>query len=248
MCCSSRAGKLIPEIEYKYFAPDDREKIRRPLSPVRLRRQMGEETPEKILSVKDKNEQRARGSPFVSHMPRKTKEHYLFTIGSVREPQDEDLKMEMALKSKLSKIASPIKPSQNSRNLHLPKKQITTDSFKNGFHGACHGHGPSPSKESNHVLIINSAPDPDDSQPELDLWPHVSPYPPSAHTLAANACATPGSSISDLSDRDTTTPLYTDRDPCDSLPTMSRGGSGVFGGIEDDLISGGSVNEDEYIL
>jgi hypothetical protein len=29
---------------------------------------------------------------------------------------------------------------------------------------------------------------------------------------------------------------------------MSRGGSGVFGGIEDDLISGGSVNEDEYIL
>jgi len=222
-----------------------------------------------VLTVKERNELRARGSPFVSHMPRKTKEHYLFTIGSVAEPQDQDLKMEMALKSKLGKIASPIKPSQKSRNLHLPKNVPTSDTFKDGFHGSCHGHGPSPNKGMQssmlqhngnsgntvqQMLIINNDVndnDGDDSmqRPELDMWPHVSPYAPSAHTLAANACATPGSSISDISaDRDTTTPLYTDRDACDSLPTMSRGGSGIYGGIEDDLISGGSVNEDEYIL
>ena len=277
LCCAR--GKLAHEVDYVHYAPEDREGLKRPLSPVRLRAVRPEDTPPKILPVKEKNEARARGSPFVSHMPRAKKEQYLYIIGSVREPQDEDLLLEMALTSKLSKIASPIKPDQNSRNLHLPRKVPTSETYADSFHESCHrktheipqiripragvrvgagvakhgpGVGPGPGGRSPQahaeVLVLDSKDDPYlDAGMHNGIWPHSSPYAPMPQTLAANACATPGSCISDLSDRDTTTPLYTDRD---SLPTRTSGGggSGVYGDMEDDLVSGGSVNEDEYIL
>ena len=234
-----------------HYAPEDREKIRRPLSPVRLRALRPEDTPPKLLTIKERNEVRARSSPFVSHMPKTKKEHYLYTIGSVAEPDDQELLMEMALTSKLSKIASPIKPSQNARNLHLPRKVPTSDTYKNSYHESCHHPGlkqmprmaiPDKNGDKVQLMILGD----DNNNEEFtdagvdSMWPTVSPY------AQARAVATPGSCISDLSDRDTMTPLYSDR----SLPTRASGGggSGIYGDMEDDLVSAGSVNEDEYIL
>lgn len=286
ICSSSRSGKLIPAHEYYHSQPGQSpEKIRRPLSPVRLRRVLKEETPPKNLTVKEKNEERARNSPFVTHMPKKKKEHYLFTIGSIREPDDPYLLMEMSLTSQLSKIVSPIKVNQNRRNLHIPQerkmfkgpiaKQKTassdtspnqhllpkinipgaspsqiSDRGRGGTGGGGDGNG-------SHGAPFMSNSDSGGYGEDL-LWGNLGQYDnapiplmpsnhaPSAHMLAANACATPASAISDLSDRDTMTPLYTDRD---SMHTRASGGngSGIYGDFEDDLVSSNSVNEDEYI-
>lgn len=287
LCSSTRSPKLVPEIEYYYGAPDDREGIRRPLSPVRFRRVLKDETPPKIMTVKEKNEGRARGSPFVSHMTKSKKEHYLFVIGSVKEPDDPDLLKEMALTMQLSKIATPIKANQNSRNLHLPKKRlgpqeiakhegsivspikvlpkITIPTHKNLPPSGPDSHSNSKgssghSLQKPRVNISSGVQEPGYNVDGDDmLWNNLnycggplvpSSHAPSARTLAANACATPVSAISDLSDRDTMTPLYTDRDSMGTRQSGGGGTSGIYGDFEDDLISAGSVNdnEDEYIL
>jgi hypothetical protein len=269
LCASSRSRKLMYEVDYAFLAPEDREGIKRPLSPVRLKRTLNDEESPIVMTVRQKNETRARGSPFISHMPKDKKEHYLFTIGSVKEPQDPYLLMEMALTSKLGKIVSPIKPSQNSRNLHIPRKVATIEDFNGSYHEDCMRTSdrnsistatvdkysmprieiPKQSEknrgEKQQQLVNISDSDQwsmSNKYEESDQLVMLSSHTPSAQLLASNACATPGSMISDLSDRDTMTPLYTDRD---SLPT---GGSGIYGDFEDDQISGGSINEDEYIL
>jgi len=214
------------------------------------------------LTVKEKNEERARNSPFVKHMPKKKKEHYLFTIGSVREPDDPYLLMEMSLTSQLSKIVSPIKVNQNSRNLHIPHPRKV---FKGVIHKQGQGASAQPQQHALPKINIPGAtagrlaPGPDDPGGGGGgdmLWGNLREYSsqsrpivpnshaPSAHMLAANACATPASAISDLSDRDAVTPLYTDRG---RSRASGGGGSGIYGDFEDDLVSGGSVNEDEYI-
>jgi hypothetical protein len=329
LCSSSRSPKLVPEVDYYYGAPDDKEGIRRPLSPVRIRRELKGETPPKLLTVKEKNEDRARDSPFVSHMPKSKKEHYLFVLGSVRQPDDPDLLKEIALSTQLSKISTPIKTKQNSRSLHQPKKvgggvtgvvmgpgtvpgigpgslSLYTDEYsgkqtvinvspiktrvplpridlpENATHESTlqshkatttsvppvksgsqksqsHGNIPRGPKKGLQLQVLQEPGynvDGDDM-----LWNNLnysggplvpSFHAPSAHTLSANACATPGSAISDLSDRDTMTPLYTDRDSMGTRHSGGGGGgaSGIYGDFEDDLISAGSVNDndDEYIL
>jgi len=227
---------------------------------VRLRRAVKDgSTPPKNLTVKEKNEERARNSPFVNHMPKKKKEYYLFTIGSVREPDDPYLLMEMSLTSQLSKIVSPIKVNQSSRNLHLPKERKKFQEIINKQSGSSNQHvlpkidipGASPSKSSFNAPRMHI----DTGDYGDMLWDNLGEYnaprpiipnshTPSTHTLAAYPCATPNSAISDLSDRDTMTPLHTGR----GLSHASGGGgSGIYGDFEDDLVSGSSVNEDEYI-
>lgn len=261
VCCSTLSPKLIPEVEYRRLQNDDPQGIRRPLSPVRLRHDYRNGSPPKVLTMQEKNETRARNSPFVNHMPKKKKEHYLYTIGSVKEPDDPYLLVELSLSSKLGKIVSPIKPSQS---LHLPleRKMIRSKGTNVALSSDKHYFPKSTTVGMAHdkgtTMILRSKLSVNGEEYNVNgdemLWTNLaydngpivpSIHAPNAQLLAMNTCATPNTAISDLSDRDTMTPLYSDRD---RIHTRASGGgsSGIYGDFEDDLVSGG-VNEDEYI-
>lgn len=220
----------------------------------------------KIAPAPSNHLARARQSPYLCHMAHRKRENYLHSIGTLKEFETEEKdtsRLEHNLRSQLSKIISPIKaPSsfwkskggaaiagseRSSSNMHdaappgrgynklHPRNQLHANRTKVGGPRRHRGLEAGAYLDDKHFSVSPTS----SFSGEDELWSGANHFRP---TMNHSIVATPGTTMSDISDfdRDITPSQFSD------ATFTASASSGIYGDFEDEVVNGG-VDDYEFI-